>query len=81
MFLARPTMGPSCTEFSTLDAGILIIVQKERLIMFSLNMLDYSMSVLLLSTFFFLGGQVVLLFGFCCGTPPSWFKVMVGWWW
>ena len=35
---------------STLDAGILIMVQPVRLMMFSLNMVDYSMSFLLLST-------------------------------
>ena len=42
-----------CTEFFTLDAGILIM----RLIMFSLNMLDYFMSFLSLSTLIF-DGQV-----------------------
>ena len=35
---------------STLDSGILIMVQQVRLMMFSLNMLDYSMSFLSLST-------------------------------
>ena len=35
---------------STLDSGILIMVQQVRLMMFSLNMVDYSMSFLLLST-------------------------------
>ena len=49
----RPGLGPSCTAFSTLDAGILIMVQQVRLIMFSLNMLDYSMSFLSLSTLIF----------------------------
>ena len=29
-----------------LDAGILIMVQHEKLMMFSLNMVDYSMSCL-----------------------------------
>ena len=33
-------------NLSTLDAGILIIVQQVRLMMFSLNMVDYSMSIL-----------------------------------
>ena len=51
----RPALGPSCTEFSTLDAGILIMVQQVRLIMLSLNMLDYSMSLHLLSTLIFFG--------------------------
>ena len=35
---------------SILDAGILIMMQQARLIMFSLNMVDYSMSFLSLST-------------------------------
>ena len=34
---------------STLDADILIMVQPVRLMMFSLNMMDYSMSFLSLS--------------------------------
>ena len=37
-------------NLSTLNAGILIMMQQVRLIMFSLNMVDYSMSFLLLST-------------------------------
>ena len=37
-------------DLSALDAGILIMMQKVRLMMFSLNMVDYSMSFLLLST-------------------------------
>ena len=37
-------------NLSTLNAGILIMLQKVRLMMFSLNMVDYSMSFLLLST-------------------------------
>ena len=37
-------------NLSTLNAGILIMMQKVRLMMFSLNMVDYSMSFLLLST-------------------------------
>ena len=37
-------------NLSTLNASILIMMQQERLIMFSLNMVDYSMSFLLLST-------------------------------
>ena len=40
-------------NMSTLDAGILIMVQQVRLMLFSLNMVDYSMSFLLLSTFIF----------------------------
>ena len=36
-------------DFSTLNAGILILMQQVRLIMFSLNMVDYSMSFLSLS--------------------------------
>ena len=38
-------------NLSTLDAGILIMVQHVRLKMFSLNMWDYSMSFLLLSNY------------------------------
>ena len=37
-------------NLSTLNAGILIITQQVRLMMFSLNMVDYSMSFLSLST-------------------------------
>ena len=37
-------------NLSTLNAGILIMMQKVRLMKFSLNMVDYSMSFLLLST-------------------------------
>ena len=37
-------------NLSTLNAGILIMMQKVRLTMFSLNMVDYSMSFLSLST-------------------------------
>ena len=37
-------------NWSTLNAGISIMMQKVRLIMFALNMVDYSMSFLLLST-------------------------------
>ena len=37
-------------NLSTLIAGILIMMKEVRLMMFSLNMVDYSMSFLLLST-------------------------------
>ena len=37
-------------NLSTLNAGILMMMQQVRLMMFSLNMVDYSMSFLLLST-------------------------------
>ena len=37
-------------NLSTLNASILIMMQQVRLIMFSLNMVDYSMSFLSLST-------------------------------
>ena len=37
-------------NLSTLNAGILIMMQQERLMMFSLNMVDYSMSFRLLAT-------------------------------
>ena len=38
--------------------GILIMMQQVRLMMFSLKMVDYSMSFLLLSTLIFFDGQV-----------------------
>ena len=41
---------PPALNFSTLNAGILIMMEQVRLIMFSLNMVDYSMSLLSLST-------------------------------
>ena len=37
-------------NLSTLEAGILIMVQQVRMMMFSLKMVDYSMPFLLLST-------------------------------
>ena len=37
-------------NLSTLNTGILIMMQQVRLMMFSLNMVDYSMSFFLLST-------------------------------
>ena len=45
-------------NLSTLDAGILIMLQQVWSMMFSLNIVDYSLSFLLLSTWNFLGGQV-----------------------
>ena len=40
-------------NLSTLFVGILITVQQVRLMMFSLNMVDYSMSFLLMSNLFY----------------------------
>ena len=56
-------------NLSTLNAGILIMMQQVRLIMFSLNMVDYSMSFLLLSNWAFRGdhSEPFLLFVFFCG--------------
>ena len=71
-------------NLSTLNAGILIMMQKVRLMMFSLNMVDYSMSFLLLSTWVFCWtsrgdhSEPFLLFDFWCGTLPSCLKV-IGW--
>ena len=56
--------------------------------MFSLNMVDYSMSFLLLSTWTNRGdySELFLLFEFLCGTLPSCLKVVGGggggggWW-
>ena len=76
-------------NLSNMNAGILIMMQQVRLMMFSLNTVDYSMSFLLLSTQNFFcwtsGGdhsEPFLLFEVYCGTPPSCLKVMggVGWW-
>ena len=72
-------------NLSILNAGILIMMQQVRLMMFSLNTVDYSMSFLLLSTQNFFcwtsGGdhsEPFLLFEVYCGTPPSCLKVMGG---
>ena len=78
-------------NLSFLDAGILIMVQQVRLMMFTLNMVDYPMSFLSMSTFFWWTSRedhskMFLLFEFCCETPPSCLKVR-GWvepesmWW
>ena len=45
-------------NLSTLNAGILIMMQQVRLMMFSVNMVDYSMSFLLLFQLSFFAGQV-----------------------
>ena len=45
-------------KLSNMNAGILKMMQQVRLMMFSLNMVDYSMSFLLLSTQLFFAGQV-----------------------
>ena len=79
-------------NLSTLNAGILIMMQQVRLMMFSQNTVDYSMSFLLLSTQNFFGwtsggdhSEPFLLFEVYCGTPPSCLKVRGGWggvgWW
>ena len=41
---------PPALKLTTLDAGILILGQQVRMMMFSLNMVEYSMSFLSLST-------------------------------
>ena len=70
-------------KLSNMNAGILIMMQQVRLMMFSLNTVDYSMSFLLLSTQNFFcwtsGGdhsEPFLLFEIYCGTPPSCLKVI-----
>ena len=50
--------GPSALYLSTLNAGILIMMQHVRLMMFSLNMVDYFMFFLSLTTSDFFDGQV-----------------------
>ena len=72
-------------NLSNMNAGILIMMQQVRLMMFSLNTVDYSMSFLLLSTQNFFGwtsggdhSEPFLLFEVYCGTPPSCLKVMGG---
>ena len=69
-------------NLSTLHAGILIMMQHERLMMFSL--VDYPMSFLSLSTSVFIWwtsrgdhSRTFLLFEFCCLTPPFCLKVRV----
>ena len=53
LHLGRPAL-----NVSTLDAGILIMEQQVRLMKFSLNMVDYSMSFLSLFTWIFFDRQV-----------------------
>ena len=71
-------------NLSNLNAGILMMMQQVRLMMFSLNMVDYSMSFLLLSTWVFCWtsrgdhSKPFLLFDFWCRTLPSCLKV-IGW--
>ena len=45
-------------NLSTLNTDILIMMQQVKLMMFSLNIVDYSMSFLSLSTRDFFAGQV-----------------------
>ena len=45
-------------NLSTLDAGILILMEEVSLMMFSLNMVDSPMSFLLLSSWNLFDGQV-----------------------
>ena len=71
MFLGDLHLVLLALNLSTLDAGILIMVQKVRMMMLSLHMADYFVSFLSLS----------LLFGFCSGTPLSCLKVYGWWWW
>ena len=70
-------------NLSTLNAGILIIMQQVRLMMFSLNMHGGLLYVLPLVVHlrFFRGdhSEPFLLFEVYCWTPPSCLKVM-GWW-
>ena len=47
-------------NLSPIDAGILIMVQQVRMMGFSLNMVDYSMSFLSLSTLKVIGWVVVI---------------------
>ena len=72
-------------NLSNMNAGILIMMQQVRLMMFSLNTVDYSMSFLLLSTQNFFcwtsrgdHSEPFLLFEFYCGTPSSCLKVRGG---
>ena len=77
----------TCTEF-VYTGCILIIVQQVSFMMFSLTMVDYSMSFHLLSSWNLFWctsrgdhSKMFLLFEFCWWTPPSCLKVMGGWWW
>ena len=69
-------------NLSTLNAGILIMMHQVRLMMFSLNMVDYSISFLSLSACLQAkkgdDSKPFLLYEFFCGTPPSCLKV-IGW--
>ena len=47
-------------NLSTLNAGILIMMQQVRLMMFSLNMVNYSMSFLPLSTYIFVMDKTIV---------------------
>ena len=81
--------GVNWMNLSTLNADILIMMEYVRLMMFSLNMVDYFMFFLSLTTRDFFGWssrgdqfESFLLFEVYCGTPPSCLKVMggvVGW--
>jgi len=79
----RPSFGSSCTEFVYPEFWHF---DNLRLMMFSLNMVDYSMSFLLLYTWDFFcwtsrgdHSEPFLLFEVYCGTPPSCLKVVGGW--
>ena len=75
-------MVPPALNLYILDADILMIVQKVRLMMFSLNKVDYPLFFLLLSTWNCFVGQVdgTILrcsypLSFFCGTPPPCLKI------
>ena len=58
MFMADLYLVLPALNLSTLNAGISIMMQEVRLMMLSLNMVDYSISFLSLPTRFFFGRQV-----------------------
>ena len=71
-------MGDLHLVLPALNAGISIMMQQVRLMMFSLEMVDYSMPFLTGPLWTFL-----ILYRVYCGTPPSCLKVIgggVGWW-
>ena len=80
----------SAMNLSILDAGILTMMQQERLMMFTLNMVDYPVSRIHLGFFCWTSredhSKMFCIFEFCCETPPSCLKVR-GWvepesmWW
>ena len=87
MFLGDLHLVLLALNLSTLDAGILIMVQCVSLMMFSFEHggLTHVLPLAVKLEFFCWTStgdhsKMFLLFELCCGTPPSCLKV-IGWWW